>query len=68
LNGLSQVHRAPGADSHPRWIGRTLVVGVDPHDVRRHYEYEGALPPPPEPIAGGTRRFGLRRLFEAISG
>lgn len=68
MNGRSQVHRTSGADSHPRWIGRTLVVGADPHDLRRHYEYEGALPPPPAPIAGGTRRFRLRRLLGAISG
>lgn len=70
MRGMPHLYYAAGADSRPTWIGRTLVVGVDPHDARRVYAREDALPlpPDPEPIAREPRRIGLRRIFGLVTG
>jgi hypothetical protein len=65
MKGMPHLYYANGSASHSRWIGRTLVVGTDPHDVRRLYQREDALPLPPEPETSrpAPRRLGLRRIL-----
>lgn len=69
MKGMPHLYYTAGASSRPAWEGRTLI-GEDPHDVRRIYQREDALPlpPDPEPVAGSPRRFGLRRIFGATAG
>jgi hypothetical protein len=70
VKGMPHLFYAAGAGSPPTWVGRTLVVGENPHDVRRIYQHEDALPlpPDPEPAAHPLRRFALRRIFGATAG
>ena len=70
VKGMPHLYYAAGVGSHPTWVGRTLVVGEDLHDVRRIYQREDALPlpPDPEPAARPPRRFILRRIFGAAAG
>jgi len=70
VKGMPHLFYAVGAGSRPTWVGRTLVVGEEPHDVRRIYQREDALPlpPDPEPVARPPRRFTLRRIFGATAG
>ena len=65
MKGMPHLYYANGSASRPRWIGRTLVVGTDPHDARRLYQREDALPlpPEPEPARPAPRRLGLRRIL-----
>jgi hypothetical protein len=70
MRGIPHLHYVAGAGSRPTWVGRTLVMGEDPHDVRHLYQREDALPlpPDPEPSARAPRRFGLRRILGLAAG
>ena len=69
VKGVQHLYYVAGAGSRPTWVGRTLLIGVDPHDVRRIYQREDALPlpPDPEPATRTQRRFTLRRIFGAAA-
>ena len=70
VRGMPHLYYTSGAASRPTWVGRTLIVGEDPHGVRRLYQREDALPLPPdaEPVERRQPRFSLRRIFGAAAG
>jgi hypothetical protein len=70
VKGMPHLYYVAGAGSRPTWVGRTPVIGEDPHDARRIYQREDALPLPPDPEPAGRapRRFTLRRIFGATAG
>lgn len=67
---MPHLYYASGTVSRPTWIGRTLVVGEDPHGVRNLYRHEDALPlpPDPEPVERRAPRLRLRRIFGLAAG
>jgi hypothetical protein len=70
MRGMPHLYYTTSAPGRPTWVGRTLVVGEDPHDVRRVYQREDALPlpPDPEPAMRAPRRLTLRRIFGTAAG
>ena len=69
VKGMPHLYYVAGAGSRPTWAARTPAIGEDPHDVRRIYQREDAVPLPldPEPAARTPRRFTLRRIFGAAA-
>ncbi len=70
MKGMPHLYYTSGAASRPTWVGRTLLVGEDPHSVRRLYQREDALPLPAdsEPAERRSARLSFRRILGLAAG